>query len=524
MRLRKDRVFLVCLIIAIIIGIAIYITNKNQSTRKNVRIEETKNEYSDNIRLGISNFDTINPILTKNNVIININKLVYDSLFEITSDYKLEGCLATEYAKTAANNYVIKVDDSVKWSNGTGFTAMDVKYTIDLIKSRENIFSENVKNIDKVEVIDDSTLRIILFKEEPFFEYNLTFPIVSKKYYENDDFFISSKVPIGTGRYKIDSITGSQIILAKNQNYKNEEKTNKNIEKIYVNIFSEAGELYNSFKMGNIDVFNAPSMQYKNYIGTLGYYVKDYKGREFDFLSFNCTDYIMKDTSVRQAINYAIDKEKVISGVFNNSHYKSNYFLDYGNYLYSADYVPSYFDQEQAKEALINGGWTFSNNTWRKNGIVLNINISYNVSNKKRGEAARLIKAQLEEIGIKVNIKELSDVEYNSCINNKSYQILLTGIYNGYSPNLSYFYSENNLANYKNDTVLGLLKEVLSITDEKMLKEKYEQIVKITMNDCAYIGLYRNKSSLVISKYMSGNFEPNNNNFFNNFETWNRVK
>ena len=106
----------------------------------------------------------------------------------------------------------------------------------------------------------------------------------------------------------------------------------------------------------------------------------------------------------------------------------------------------------------------------------------------------------------------------------KSYQILLTGIYNGLSPNLSYFYGDNNLANYNNETVKALIKETLSITDEKVLKEKYEQIIKISMADCAYIGLYRNKNSIVISRNMSGNFEPNNYCIFNNFETWNRVR
>ncbi len=524
MKLRKGRVFLVCLIIGIVIGVAIYITNKNQSSKKIVKTSDEQTEYQDSIRLGVSNFDTINPILTKNNVMININKLIFDSLFEITSGYKLEGCLVKEYAKTSANTYVIKVDDSIKWSDGTSFSAKDVKYTIDLIKSRENIFSENVRNIDKVEVIDDSTIKITLLQEEPFFEYNLIFPIVSKNYYGDEDFFASNKKPIGTGRYIIDSITNTQITLLKNPNYIKEKNKNENINKIYINLFNEIGELYNSFKMGNIDVFNASSMQYKNYIGTLGYYVKDYKGREFDFLSCNCNDYIMKDVAVRQAINYAIDKDKLVSSVYNNSHYKSSYFLDYGNYLYSSDYIQDYYSLEQAKEILINGGWTFSNNTWRKNGIVLNLNISYNSSNKKRGEVAKAIKSQLEEIGINVNIRELSDYEYNSCINNKNYQILLTGIYNGYSPNLSYFYNDNNLANYNNETIKNLINEVLSITDEKVLKEKYEQIIRISNSDCAYIGLYRNKNSIVISRNMSGNFEPNNNCIFNNFETWNRVK
>ena len=524
MRLRKGRVFLVLLLVAGVIGAALYITNKNQFSKKVVVINDEDVVYEESIRLGVSNFDTINPILTKNNVVININKLIYEPLFEVTSDYRLEGCLAKEFAKTSTTTYVVKINSSVKWSDGSSFSAKDVKYTINLIKSRDNIFSENVKNVESVDVIDSSTVKITLAEEVPFFEYNLTFPIMCEKYYDNEDFFTSSKKPIGTGRYKLESVGNNQIVITKNTEYRDEQLINDSINKIYVSIFSEIGEVYNSFKMGNIDVLNTSSSQYKNYIGTLGYYVKEYNGREFDFLCCNCNDNIMKDESVRQALSYAIDKDNIVSNVYNNDYYKSDYFLDYGNYLYSASYVDANYNIEKAKEILESGGWTYSNNVWRKNGWVLNLTIAVNSGNKKRVDSAKVIKNQLEEIGINVTVRELSDSDYEAAIANKNYQVLLTGIYNGYSPDLEYFYGENNLANYTNDVVKSLMKEIKNITDEKALKEKYEELIKVTMTDSAYIGLYRNKCSLVVSKKMSGNFEPGNYWIFNNFESWKRAQ
>ena len=58
------------------------------------------------------------------------------------------------------------------------FSAKDVKFTIDLLKSTDTIFSENVKNISSAEVIDDSTVKINLSEETYFFENNLIFPIM----------------------------------------------------------------------------------------------------------------------------------------------------------------------------------------------------------------------------------------------------------------------------------------------------------------------------------------------------------
>ena len=155
---------------------------------------------------------------------------------------------------------------------------------------------------------------------------------------------------------------------------------------------------------------------------------------------------------------------------------------------------------------------------------MLNITITVNSSNTKRIEVAKNIKTQLENIGIVVYIREVSDSEYTWCLANKNYQVLLTGVYNGYSPDMEYFYGEDNLAKYTNDRVKVLMKEVKNITDDKTLKEKYQELIRITADECAYISLYRNKCSLVVNRNMSGNFEPNNYSIFNNFETWNREK
>jgi peptide/nickel transport system substrate-binding protein len=524
MRLRKDRVLGVIFVISIVIGIAVFITNKNKKPKNQNTDYNIETVYENSIRLGISNFDTINPILTNNKLMININQLIYEPLFELSNNYKLNNCLAKEIAKTSPTTYVLKVDTSVKWSDGSNFTAKDVKYTVDIIKSRNNIFYENVKHITNVDVIDDSTAKITLDTEVPFFEYNLIFPIMCKQYYSNEDFFSSSKNPIGTGKYKIEAVNSNQIILVKNPEYRNKDLENEKLEIIVLNIYNEIGEVYNGFKLGNIDILSVSSSQYKNYIGTLGYYAKEYIGREYDFLSMNCNDNFMKYKAVRQAINCAIDKDNIVSNVYNNEYYKANYPLDFGSFLYNNSGAQTSYNIEKAKEYLINDGWIYSNNVWRKQGVQLRLTLTVNSSNKKRVETANLIKQQLDSFGIATNIRELSDNEYYSCLQEKRYQIILTGVYGGYSPDLEMFYGEGNMANYSNSTVINILKEVRNITDEKLLKEKYNELISITLDDSAYIGLYRNRCSLIISRKMTGNYEPNNYGIFTNFNTWSRER
>ena len=523
MRFKNIKFLFIIFVILIVIFAIFKVNSKNNKKQANeISVESKEIVYQESIRFGISNVNSVNPLLTKNKQLIDIYQLVYEPLLTLDENYRLNNCLATECAKTSATTYIVKVDDSIKWSDGTKLSAKDVKYTVELLKSKDNIFSENVKNIESVEAIDDKTVKFNLSEETYFFEYNLIFPIMSEKYYNNDDFFSSAKCAIGTGPYKVSSISDTQIDLEKNENYRNNEKINKNVNHISIAIFTEIGEVYNSFKIGNIDVMSTSNILYENYIGTMGYYTKEFKGREYDFLSFNCKDVLLSEKSVRQAIGFAIDKDNIVSTIYNNKYYPSEYVLDYGSFAYSSNHASSGYNPEKAKEILANDGWAYTNNRWRKNGRILSVTISVNSSNEQRCEVADNIKEQLENIGIQVNVWKVSDSQYMSCLNNKNYQILLTGVYNSYSPELTYFYGKDNISNYYNEEVELLIEDVKNITDEKLLLEKYKTLISITKDECPYVSLCRNKNFLLINQNVVGNFEPTNYGVFRNFWTWNR--
>ena len=182
------------------IGIIIFAFVKirgDEETKKQQELDSAnkQEEQIKEITLGIAQLDTINPILSNNQNVQNISRLVYDPLINLTNDYKPEAALATEWAKQDGKTYIIKLRENVKWSDGTDFSAEDVRFTIDRLKDKKttSIYKNNVQNVEKVEVVDDHTLKINLSKEVPFFEYYLTFPIMSRAYYGNDDFLKTNK-------------------------------------------------------------------------------------------------------------------------------------------------------------------------------------------------------------------------------------------------------------------------------------------------------------------------------------------
>lgn len=276
-------------------------------------------------------------MLSNNKEVLNIDKLIFEPLITIDENYKTELCLASECSKTSDTSYVIKIDNNKKWHDGSPLIAKDIQFTIDRLKERKSIYSYNVEKVISVEILDASTVKINLSEEVPFFEYNLTFPILPNNYYLGEDFFASVKTPIGTGMFKITSIDSSNITLSKNEKWWNKENKNSKIETIQIKLYSEIGELYNSFKLGNVDIFTTSNLNLEQYIGTIGYAKTEFKGREYDYLAFNCQDDILKNTEVRKAIEYAIDKNNIVSSIYNNQYYVADFPLDYGNYLYNND-------------------------------------------------------------------------------------------------------------------------------------------------------------------------------------------
>lgn len=518
--------------IAFVVGIlafAIYFLNSNNNqedeNNHNSTVQYETTQMITNIRLGISDFDSINPIISQNREVLNISTLIFEPLLTLTSDYKTQYCLAKEIAKSDATTYVVKLNENVSWSDGSTLTAKDVQFTIDKIKeNKSSVYGENVARIKSVEVIDYTTLKIFLDKEVPFFEYNLTFPIISYNQYNEKD--LKEDIPISTGMYKITSLNGDKIELVKNEKWRNINTTNPKIDKITVNLYKSAGEIFNAFKLENVDIVNTSKTNIEDYVGTMGYNKKQYEGREYDFLALNCDDTVLQYKEVRQAINYAIDKENIVASIYNNNYAVADFPLDYGHYLYPEDSEKIEYNREKAKQVLEDAGWVYKYGEWRKTENyrtrTIDLTIIVDSTNENRVKVAKLIEKQLESIGINVYVNDVTKSGYERRLKQKDYEIILTGVYNSYSPDLTYFYGEDNLANFENEEMNNLLNEVKSIADENMLKEKYKNIINISKDEAAYIGLYRNKNTVISGQGLMGEITPNNYTTYYNLYNWYR--
>lgn len=510
-------IFFIVVIILIIISICIlYKDSKKNSVE--IKTSKLKINIDEELNIGITDFDDINPILSNNRDVQYIDKLVFQSLLDISYDFKIENLLAEEFSKINSTTYIIKVKENIYWHDGINFTAEDVIFTVNYLKNQKNnsIYKENVNIIDKIEKIDDYTIKIELIEENPFFEYNMCFPILASHSYEEETLSSKTKNLIGTGKYRIDNIEEKYISLVLN------ESEDYKIKKINIILKENAKELYTSFIKNEIDYMITDNIEYEKYIGTMGYNVTQSAYRNYEYLALNNENKILSNKNVRKAINYGIDRKAINYTVYDNKYLISDFPLDYGSYLCREKTFE--YDINKAKEILKNDGWEYKNNCWSKANNRLEFKLAVNENDKNRILVAEEIKKQLQEIGINIDIEKLNNNYYNNYIKNKKYDIILTGNIVSYSPILQSYFGENNLSNFKNEEVEEIMKVIINVDEEKVLEEKYFKLMENYKEEIPFISLYFNSLFVLSKTNLKGDLSFNWYNLFYNIENWYKIK
>ena len=431
MSLKYIKKIFICIVVVLILTGIYIVYVKGNKTQNSVQAKTKETKISNEINIGITEFDTINPILTKSIEVEQIDRLIYEPLINITIDFNLEPGLAEEWSKLDELTYLIKLDEQKTWQNGEKVTTQDVEETIKTIRETDSIYNENIKQIDELEIINESTFKIHLKEQVNFFEYMLCFPIIKE----------NLEKPIGTGEYHIIKQDKNEIVLKGN-------KTTLNIK-----IYKTVAELYNAFTRGNVDLIITQNTNYEEYIGTIGFAETIITGRDFYYISCK-----IKDKETRKAINQAINKEKLVYDLYNNKYKVASFPLEYGSYLN--------YKGTKAKEV--------EKNKEKK------LTLSTNTENM---EIAKKIQEQLKENEITVNIQNYKNS--NSDLILKKETVPITPEISKYFENEETKITLNKIAKIEN-------KEVLKQEYEKLIKEYYEKQPFISLYFSTYIILHTN--------------------------------
>ena len=239
-------------------------------------------------------------------------------------------------------------------------------------------------------------------------------------------------------------------------------------------------------------------------------------GNGYTYLGFNLKKAPFNDIKVRQALNYAIDKEEIIKGVLLglgesiSSPYKP------GTRWNNPKLNPYPYNPKKALKLLNEAGYIKnSKGALMKDGKPLKFEIITN-QNKQREMTAVLIQRRLQEIGVEVSIRVIEWASFvNRFIKTGDFDVVVLGWSLSLDPDQYNIWHSSqqgpgqfNFLGYSNKNVDKLLevgrKELNLLKREKI----YHEFSKYLLEDSPIIYLYAGYSLSAVHKRVKGIKQP----------------
>lgn len=487
------KIFLVLLAIFLLGIISKVILSYNDISISNL-LDNDSQKLQKKYDLKVGVFTNDEAVYKSNNLIINdlYTNLATKRLISINEDYSINYELAKSIEIQNALSYKILLDSKYK------ITSENVKSSIyKILSNKGNIYYSKLKNISDVKIISEYELELKLKDENPYFIYDLAFPI-----YIDDDIKNNVKSILFTNNE-----TSNRIILNKTNEYKEE-----NINMISLNKYSDFSEMVNDFKNEILDVTFISSSNVEKLIGKYDYSMKKYRDGTTLFLFGNPNSELYKQKIIRQALLYSINREEIIKSL-------NNQYLELIDLPYIYSKISYKYDITAANNLFISNGWN------KKSGIYTNgsqsaiLTLIVNQDDSTKIKIAESIKSMAEINGIRINIEKLSSQEIQNRVNNSiNYDLVLADVYIDNTPNISYIEKflnvsseiNNAILNVKNSNFENINKNVISLMDT-------------LSKDVACIGIYATNTAVVYQNYITGFEEVSYMNIFKNIENVGKI-
>lgn len=465
----------------------------------------------------VENFD---PIIPTDNMSIWTMLLIYDQLVRVGPDgTSLEPGLAEKWDTSSDNlTFTFHLRDA-KFHDGSAATADDCIYSIDrAAHSKDSQWAFLFGALDKLEAPDAKTVKITL-KETwaPFLADCAIYgaSIIPKALHTQKQAALFD-APVGTGPFKFVSWDkNNQIVLKKADTYWEEGKPY--LDELHFMVLTDANTRMLKFQSGELDIAtDVPFSQLESLKANSNYQILTDGAARFDYIGMNNTRSPYDDKNLRQAINYAIDKDAIIKTVLFGYGKAANTMLP--PMLYHADDVAGYpFDLNKAQDLLSKSS---AKDGWKAELIISS-------GDPVGQQVAQLVKDQLTKIKGDVTIRlaepgsatdEIHALKYDW---SKSYYT--TDIIDPDELATFGFVSTGGAQSvwtgYKNDQVDKLALQGESEIDTNKRKDIYHQMQQMSTDDAPVILLYYPTGRTALQKYVN-NFHILPTGNYRMWEVW----
>jgi peptide/nickel transport system substrate-binding protein len=402
--------------------------------------------------------------------------------------------------------YTLNFRENVTFHDGTVMDAEAIKWNFDRVLDPSLQVPQRgpFTSIESVEIVDDNTIKLHL--SDPYGPMlsvlsSGVIRIMSPASIEQEGNSYENVVePVGTGPYKFgERVAGERLVLTRNEDYWGELPY---YSEVVFQVVPEAATRESLLLAGQADmiilppVSDIPALKLNPNVQVLLA-----PSLRIIFISLNNNDEVLSDVRVRQALNYAIDRQAIIDNVIFGAAEAMSAPIPSAEFGYCAQ-DPYEYDPVKARELLADAG---------VEGIELNF-ISPTGRYVQDFQSSQAVAGYLEEIGIESTVETMDWGSYVGALLTPPEESTLDLAYLGWAPtfpdaseHVAFFESRNNVPNglgthfYGNAEVDELAVAAVRTSNPEEREELYCQALELIWNDAPVIFLWVQQFPIVYS-------------------------
>lgn len=451
---------------------------------------------------------------------------IFNSLLKYDKNLELEGDLVESW-KISADQKTIRfiLKPNLKWADGAPLTSADVLFTWQAVTDDKNAspYASDFQLVKKASTPDARTFEVTYEQAyAPALDSWAGLQILPKHLLQGQDLHTTSfaRKPVGSHYYQLDSWAhGENLKLSRNPN---SVLGQAKIDRLITRIIPDNSAQFLELMADNIDYMGLDPIKYSRIIPArpeLQQKLALYKelGNSYTYLGFNLKRKPFDDKKVRLAINYAIDKQEIIDGVYLGlginiaSPYKP------GTRWSNPDLKPYPYDPKKARALLKEAGFADSDGDGilERDGKPFSFEIITN-QNKEREKSAVLIQRRLKEIGIDVQIRAIEWASFISrFIKTGDFDVVVLGWGLGLDPDqFNIWHSSQqapgqfNFIGYNNPQVDKLLEQGRLELNPDQRQKIYHEFARVLLEDSPIVYLSAGYGLTAIHKRVKGIDNP----------------
>ena len=482
---------------------------------------------------NMADAEDCDPIGVRTEEMYQLFSLVFDTLIGVNGSNMLVPSLAMSWRSGGERIWLISLRQGVTWHDGSSFTADDVVNTYDRIRRQtDGYYSDAAENIVSLMKLDESTIRVEMRSDGLSALYCLNFPITKAN---------SDEVLMGTGAYRLESMTDEEIKLTVNTDWWGGTPQIETVE------FLARGSndlAIASYEAGMLDFVPTNSLTAKQYSSAGETVVASCMTQQMETLLINHNNTHLRKREFRSAIAHLVDRSSIIANVYMNNARSCDMPVPPDSWLYDSSQVVYGYDRELALSLLTEQGYTIDedgNIGYFGEKVSLRILVGSTPENSVRAEAAQLIADSLTSFGIGVELITANhdtasaspdpeseapysgDTEFVRLLREGNWDLALVGFSLSESNSLSKYLTpsgSNNFGHYSSETMTSLIEIMDSAVDEASLREAAYAVQSEFAEELPFIVLYFRLNSVIYSADIQGIGQLREPRLLENMKNW----